>query len=206
MKSILFVCTIFVLFSCSNEPAVSPDYNPGWQPPVVTGMELTDETSFSFGTFGNPDFPEDVIDDNPESVPGRPAPETLLGMGEVYPNPADGAQTIRFSLSRTSKVKVWVTPAQWMNESDSFNRFASGSNLVNVSNGKAIEVLLDGTEEFSPGIYTVLWDSDDDIPMVVPEGFYRVYVQANGATLWRDIYKCAKFQDCRFLFSNTRVQ
>lgn len=169
---------ILIFASCSNEPAVSPNYIAGWQPPVVTGMELTDETDVNRGNFGNPDFPENI---------------EPLEIRTVYPNPAGGLQSIEFSISEAANVKVWVTPAQWVNESITNWQVSFGGNLIDAGGGKAIEVLIDGSQEFFPGIYRLRWDPNNSTSEV-PPGFYRIYVQANGVTLWRDVYQCDRFQ------------
>lgn len=193
-KFVAVIVTVFLLVACSNNQAVSPSYIPGWKPPVVKGMILTNESGLQIGIFGNPEFPENVMDKNPDSNPGKSVPATLLGVSAAYPNPGDGRQTIHFSISRASKVKVWVSPARWINEPVTNKQFSIGGSLVDIADGRAIEVLLNGTREYPPGTYAVSWDSNNNTPMAVPMGFYRIYVQANGVTLWRDIYECARFQ------------
>lgn len=184
MKYIFQLIFLILIFSsCSNQPAVSPHYTPGWKMPVVEGIELLDETGISYGQYGNPSFPEDITGSGLESSQ-RAIPDVILGMKSGYPNPTVGLQTIPFYLGKKSKIKAWVTPARERRQSSAF---PFGKNLVNVNGGKAITILMDGSTEIAPGFYQLSWDGAE-----YPQGFYRVYISTGEYTLWRDSfnYRC----------------
>ena len=189
MKKLLILTVVGLGISfCSNDPALSPEYSSGWQPPVVKGMEITNEQGLVIDVWGNPDFPKNVKDpaDFPKDVTG---PETLLFMYSPYPNPAEIDFTIGFEISRPANVKAWVSPARWANEPAAGYPAVLGGTVIDAGGTRAVEVLLDGSNELLPGVYqTVFENRSEDGERQVPQGFYRVYIQANGVTLWRDIY------------------
>ena len=190
MRYILFISLwVFVFLSCSNESAVSPEYTPGWQPPVVKGMVITSARGLNIATWGNPNFPENVDDPNPPPS-SQSGPEHLLTMIAPYPNPASGDISIPFGISRYSDVKAWITKARW-NTQSGFNNatLGPGQNLIDAHGGKAARILLDGSRELKPGFHTFSLPSYREDPDLRP-GFYRIYIEANGVRLWRDIFIC----------------
>lgn len=186
MKNIFFVGIIFLMIvSCSDNLAVFPDYSPGWQSPLVKGMELMDENAISIGVWGSPDFPEGSKKTN---SPGL-EPETFLRMDTPYPNPSYGNFWIRYEIRRPSKVKVWITPARWISEPKNSYVNGMGGTFIDINGSRAVEILADGSQEYPPGMYLVMFiNGSESNERKVLQGFFRVYVQTDGETLWRDIY------------------
>lgn len=180
MKRLLSIVFFYLLVCCcSNEMGVTPAYNPGWQPPIVEGLQLTNEFGEPINIWGTPSYNANNL------VNGNSFRSRFLNSGKVYPNPSCGTITLKFGLPQSEKVKIWITPARWINNSKI--NYDMNNLLVTGEGGRAIDILANGSEEFSAGLHIFDWPRSN-IQRKISSGFYRVYFKSQEKTIWIDFY------------------
>lgn len=166
LKKNYFVLIIFLLsfsfVSCDKDTGETLLYSPDLKMPVVEGLYFTSE--------GGPD----VL-----AVWGNPS-----GSNFCYPS-IGSSTTILFSVPEQSEVSVWVVPARLSSQSSedvikSFNRY-----FYNAS-GLAVAILMD--KQTKPaGTYAINFDFKDSEENLLPEGFYRIYLESKNQFKWCDV-------------------
>jgi|WetSurMetagenome_2_1015567.scaffolds.fasta_scaffold27936_3 hypothetical protein len=159
---IIFLMLTFVLISCSKESENPLFYSPDGEMPVVTGLFFTSEES-----------PEVLF------IWGNPS-------GNSFCHPTIGISTsISFSVPSETNVKVWVVPARLpqQNSNDVINLL--NAHFKNES-GLAVAILLD--EIKNAGSYSYEYNFLDSEGNLLPEGFYRIYVQSGDWLRWCDVF------------------
>jgi hypothetical protein len=159
---ILFLILNFILISCSKESGNPLLYSPDGEMPVATGLFITLEGS-----------PEVVF------VWGNPS-------GNSFCFPTIGISTsIRFSLPNETNVKVWVVPARLpqQNSNDVINLL--NAHFKNES-GLAVAILIDDVK--NAGTHSLEFDFLDSEGNLLPEGFYRIYIQSGDWLRWCDVF------------------
>ena len=159
---IIFLLLNFILISCSKESGNPLLYSPDGEMPVATGLFFTLEGS-----------PEVV------AVWGNPS-----GNSFCYPT-IGGYTNIRFSVPNETTIKVWVVPARLpqQNSNDVINLL--NAHFKNES-GLAVAILLDDIK--NAGTYELEYDFIDSDGNLLPEGFYRIYVQSGDWLRWCDVF------------------
>jgi flagellar hook assembly protein FlgD len=71
----------------------------------------------------------------------------------------------------------------WSNQEEHQVNHSIG--LFYIAGGLSIRTLID--EQKSAGYYVVEWDTRDDNGLLVPEGYYRIYLRVNDFMKWLDI-------------------
>jgi len=166
---IRFLCLIlgisFFLSSCTK--TVSDYRASGSSIAVIRGFEARNETGQTLGDIGNPDIHLYYPSGNPTT--------SQLYISS-YPNPAKDIMVIYLSLRNNDRtVRLWIVPATFT---------GSGSDAVSFLGPTIIapaeKPLLDTVMEVSSG--------SRFIPIRnLPEGYYRIYLKANGILLWDNI-------------------
>lgn len=159
---IVFLVISLFLISCSKDSENPLMHSPGGDMPVATGLFITLEVS-----------PEVVF------VWGNPS-------GNSFCYPTIGSSTsILFSIPSETAVKVWVVPARLpqQNSNDVINLL--NAHFKNKS-GLAVATLLDDIK--NAGVYSLEYDFKDSEGNLLPEGFYRIYVQAGDWLRWCDVF------------------
>ena len=159
---IIFLVVTLTFISCSKEFENPLLHSPDSEMPVATGLFYTLENS-----------PEVV------AIWGNPS-------GNSFCYPTIGASTsIQFSLPNETRVTVWVDPARLpqQNSNDVIN-------LLNAyfknESGLAVAILLDDIK--NAGVYSLDYGFNDSEGNLLPEGFYRIYVQAADWLRWCDVF------------------
>ena len=180
--------------SCSgtNESDL-PLHAPGLSTPVVTGLRITTSAGPAVvATWGNPGEPVDPPvhhyngDRQDTLVPELGGIPVSYLCAALYPNPSDGQTVLTFALPRTSRVDLWIVRARWW-ESPNMDVIPVLGSTVSVPSNRAIKTLIRNTDRWA-GTYQVIWDGRDDNGDLVPSGFYRVYLQADNYSSWRDMF------------------
>ena len=166
LKKNYFVLIIFLLsfsfVSCDKDTGETLLYSPDLKMPVVDGLYFTSAVS-----------PEVL------AVWGNPSGNNLC-----YPS-IGSSTTIKFSVPEQSEVSVWVVPARLSSQSSedvikSFNGY-----FYNAS-GLAVAILMDKQIK-SAGSYEINFDFKDSKGNLLPEGFYRIYVESEYQFQWCDV-------------------
>jgi len=164
-KIILFSITFFlfttIFNSCSNESGNPLSYSPFDEIPVVTGLFFTSEVS------------PQVI-----AVWGNPS-------GRSFCSPSiDDYTQIRFSVPEQIVVKVWIVPAR-LPQQESKAVINTLNAHFEVLNRLSVKTLLN--EVKNAGVYELEYHFTDSQGRLLPEGFYRIYVQAANMMEWCDV-------------------
>jgi len=166
-KKIIRVSTIFVFitvlfFSCTSESGNPSSYSPFDEMPVVTGLFFTSEVS-----------PEVI------AVWGNPS-------GRSFCKPSIGDYTnIGFAIPEQNVVKVWVVPAR-LPQQESKEVINTLNAHFDVLNGLSVNTLLN--EVMNVGSYGLEYHFTDSQGRLLPEGFYRIYVQSGDWLKWCDVF------------------
>ena len=197
-KSLILTLLIFSV-SCRTSDDDMPLYSPGMQTPVCTGIYITDVQAQVIGIYGRPNgtsgsqsrsFGKTTSINGID--PGDPKPlSTVLNI--PYPNPTNGAFTIRYSISRATHVSLWVVPADFQYENHNTGNFNQG-NLYSPE-GASVKVLIRNTAQ-SAGNYSIIWNCRDDYhDKTVPAGYYRIYLETDNGLFWEDVFIWWKIGD-----------
>jgi len=152
------------------------------EPPIVPGIYQKDYNNRLYGVWQNPYSPSYEIS---HSNPNIYSPITL--QCEAFPNPSDGYLEITFFVPYGAKGKMTIVPAIGPGEElNNSTTYVNGA-YFSVS-GAPIRTLFNGTFE-SAGNYEFNWRGRDDKNEVVPDGFYRVYLELDDDYLvWVDVF------------------
>lgn len=182
----LFVAALN-LNSCNNstEPIEVTDSVYGI--PVVPGLIITNrEGPETIGIWRNPHLPNGEYHywvnwyDNIEvEIPGP----LKIRLETPYPNPTDSIITIHFTLALDTKVSLWLIRARL--PEDNFENIRNSTGGVFASANNKIVLLNDLPMEI--GEHSVQFQWEDEEGKNLPGGFYRVYFNADGHTLWCDV-------------------
>ena len=167
----LVLLLIFAGISCSSPSNIDEDEAATivlTEPPIVTGIILTDITGRHFGYWGQPSYSEDNI-----------------GNGTVYiaPNPFSSVTSIAFSLLKESCVKVLIARARLARTLESVS--VGGAILPS---SKEIIVAEWDRGMMAAGNNIFRWDGADKNGNPLPAGFYRVYVIVGSEIHWNDLF------------------
>jgi hypothetical protein len=158
---IILLILSFILISCSKESENPMLHSPDGEMPVVTGLFISGEGSPEiFAVWGNPS-----------------------GNSFCYPTIGDYSN-IRYSNSQQTNVKVWVVPARLPNQKSNDVLHLLNAHFKN-ENGLAVSVLFDSIS--LPGSYLIEYHFTDSQGFLLPEGFYRIYVQSADGIRWCDV-------------------
>jgi hypothetical protein len=160
--SILFtVFSILTLLSCDKSVDEEVMYSPDLKMPVVTGLYISGEASPEvLGVWRNPS-------------------------GHSFCNPSIGHVIyFKFSIPSELRVKVWLVPARLpeQNSEDILKQFNA---YYAKASGVAVAVLMNETK--SAGNYQIECNFRDSNGNQLPEGFYRIYIQAGEFFEWGDV-------------------
>lgn len=166
----ILIGVLVALSGCSDSNEYNPISVQYLNPPIVTGMILTDAMGNPTGAWGNPT-------------------STL----EVYPNPTDGPVVISLWVEDACRLRVWIVKAYGPGESFTpLVSFAGGE--VYAGYGAPVRILFD--DEVSGGRgFGFFWNSADDSGNALPSGFYRIYVMVDRSIYWGDMFlarECAE--------------
>ena len=81
-------------------------------------------------------------------------------------------------------IKLWISPATYEGIDSENNIYFLNGNYLKAG-GLAVAELIN--ETLAPGDHLVRWRGEDFDNNLVPNGFYRVYIQAKDVLLWKDI-------------------
>jgi hypothetical protein len=157
---LVFITASF--FSCTNESGNPSSYSPFDEMPVVTGLYYTSEAS-----------PEVI------AVWGNPS-----GASFCYPSIGDYTR-ILFSIPKQLLVKVWIVPAR-LPQQESEGIINSLNAHFEVLNRLAVNTLLN--EVMNAGTYELEYHFTDSQGRLLPEGLYRIYIQATDRLEWCDVF------------------
>ena len=158
---ILFLIVSLILISCSNDSGNPSSYSPFDEMPVVTGLFFTSEES-----------PEVL------AVWGNPS-------GRSFCKPSIGDYTnIGFAIPEQNVVKVWVVPAR-LPQQESKEVLNEMNAQFEVLNRLSVNTLLN--EVMNVGSYGLEYHFTDSQGGLLPEGFYRIYVQSGDWLKWCDV-------------------
>ena len=175
----LSVSILLSLNSCNSSTEPTGINNIDYETPLVPGLILTSEVSPDpIGIWRNPHLPNR---DN----------EYTYYLETPYPNPTNGRLNLRFGLSVTAKVSLWLVRAKL--PEDNYKNILSASGGVFALSNFKVEVLKD--ELSRPGIYEAAIDWTDEDGKSLPAGFYRVYYEADGHLFWCDVLLARKITD-----------
>jgi hypothetical protein len=171
---------LFFFFLIGCRDGEGPLRSPHLQSPVITGIYLTDAIGVLIGTWGNPsDLPQPG--DNSNGTGHIPLYFEFVGL---YPNPSYGITTIRYDLPQATRVKIWVVRGR---TTDELNDITFGGSNFFSADDLNVQIIEDRYSE--AGNFSALWTRNKSIP----DGFYRIYIQANNLLAWRD---AAVFDPC----------
>lgn len=160
-KLFLFVVLPLIFISCDKDVGEEIMYSPDLKMPVVTGLIFTGEASPEvLGYWGNPS-------------------------GTNFCHPTIGVSTnIWFSNPYETNVKVWVVPARLPQQksSDVLQRL---SGFFISASGQSVAVLMNEVKQ--AGIYAIEYHFKDSNGNILPEGFYRIYIEIGDWLRWCDV-------------------
>jgi hypothetical protein len=107
---------------------------------------------------------------------------TRFYLNVPYPNPSSGGASIQFQLPAQSRVAIYIVPASFMSQESRIVQLNNAT--INTPGGLAIDLLLD--RNLPAGHHVVFWPGGNRDGALVPDGFYRIYMEVNGHLLWQD--------------------
>jgi hypothetical protein len=152
----------FVFLSCDKNIGEEVLYSPDLKMPVVTGLFVS----------GYDDMP------GVSKVWGSPS-------GRYFCSPTIGDNTnISLSNPYETNVKIWVVPARLPNQ--------NSNDILNLMNGyftnaSGMAVAIPLNENKLAGIYSIEYSFKDFNGNLLPEGFYRIYIESDGWLRWCDV-------------------
>lgn len=177
--SILLIIMVFIGCKSDSDKLVSPITAAN----IVKGIKITDESNAELGSWGYTDvYPDCIKEENPDTSWNIILNQYCLDW--PYPNPANGSVSINFRLAKKSEIKMYITKALGPNELISYSQSNLNASYFSQYNS-IVTVLIE--REFSVGHYVVNWNARDADGNLVTGGFYRVYLEINNMSLWRDI-------------------
>lgn len=160
--SISFLILLILCGSCTKYKDNPILYSPFGETPVVTGLIITGEDS------------PDAI-----SIWGNPS-----GTNFCYPT-IDDHITIRIDIGQNVRVRVWVVPAR-LPQQESIEII----NLMNAHydrlTGTGVATLLDEVKQAGSS-WAIEYHFTDSQGTLLPEGFYRIYIQEGVRLRWNDV-------------------
>lgn len=164
MERIYLILVLFIsitFLSCDKNVGEEVFYSPDLRMPVVTGLYFTGEDSPEvLGYWRNPS-----------------------GSNYCYPS-LGGMTNIRFSLPNNTNVRVWIVPAR-LPEQKSRDVLQSLNGHFTIASGQAIAVLMNEVKQ--AGSYQIEYHFRDSNGNLLPEGFYRIYIESGGWLRWCDV-------------------
>ena len=165
LRKLLFVLftffTALVFLSCDKNVGEEVLYSPDLKMPVVTGLYFSGEASPEvLGVWRNPS-----------------------GHSFCYPS-IGHVIYFRFSIPNELRVKVWLVPARSpeQNSEDILKQFNA---YYAKASGMAVAVLMNDSKQ--AGTYQIECNFKDSNGNLLPEGFYRIYIQAGEFFEWGDV-------------------
>jgi len=154
------------------------------QPPVVPGIFITGPGGIAIlGVWRDPYSPSFTLPNSNGGSGGNLIPTKLEC--SAHPNP-DREFVIQFSTTYEARVKVTVVPAIGPGEEPTNSvTYANGTYLA--ANGVSVRTIID--DFLPPGYFSYYWNGCDDNDMILPDGFYRVYLEFDNEYLvWVDVF------------------
>jgi len=184
-KQIMTIVLCTLAFSCTEDDGILLPGEAIGDVFVTEGLFLTDPSGYQFGTWGNPpehpDFGAMHVPDTGSVL----LPQVVFRMSQLYPNPGNSSVSIEFATAMSGfSVKAWVVRILGPEESQNSTRFYAGAEVFH--DRSPVVRHLDFNYGPNPGRYVFSWDCKDDEGDIVPDGFYRIFVQLNDYILWRD--------------------
>lgn len=167
LKLLIPTLLLVVLAGCGEKEQL---VLPVFEPPVLTGYHLRDDNGQALGNVGAP---------NTNTSTDSPGIANPLLEFFSYPNPSRGnvfQTTIFTGISSNEPVRVWVTPARYIDELNASNSL--GATLV-TSHGRPLQEF---TLELKEGFNNIAINTED-----FPAGYYRIYVQRGSFLLWDNL-------------------
>lgn len=185
-RIILLLCSIsmVIIFGCEVADMVSASHI---EPPVCPGIFRTNFQGELIGTWMKP------------YSPSYSFPSTDPNCGSVtlhcdgFPNPDNGCFNISCVIPYDAHVTVTVVPALGPHEEQN-NNISYMNSVYQISGGKPINTVCD--DSLSAGGHTFFWWGKNDEGNVVPDGFYRVYVDFDGYVVWVDMFLGRDLDNC----------
>jgi hypothetical protein len=177
MRNILLLfCSVSMLLITGCESAEKFTAS-NIEAPVCPGIFITDCESNPEGTWMNPYSPSYYF---PGSIVG-----TTLECS-AYPNPDNGCITVSFPIPYNADAKITIVPALSPYEEE-INSYTHFNSTYQISSGKPVMTLFD--EELAKGYHSINWRGRDDDGKIVPDGFYRIYLEFDNSYLvWVDMF------------------
>ena len=198
LHSLILFLSIIILFnlnSCSNSTEPLETNNVDYEIPVVPGLIVTSiESPQTIGIWRNPHLPNGEYQYYPNygdnidiEVPGP----LNIRLETPYPNPTNNSITMQFAIAIDTKVSLWLVRAKL--PEDNYNNVKTNFGGVFISSNNKIELLKD--LPLPAGYHAVMYEWKDEDSNYLPAGFYRVFLKADGHTLWCDVLIARKITD-----------
>jgi hypothetical protein len=168
----LFVTLLFstMFYSCSNP--VSPDPIAYYiaNPPIITGIVRTGET-----------------DPSPLGIIGTPNPKSQLRnyhMEAPYPNPTASGSKIYYAIPEDTYISIWIVKGRLAGENQTDYKFYSNGYFKSPPEMFSMK-LFEGVRQ--AGVWVIEVNAKNLNGYVLPDGFYRIYIEISGEFMWQDL-------------------
>ena len=172
-KLLIIILTSFFLLtinSCRNSVSTDPISRFIMDPPVITGIVVTGESSPEFlSTWGIPNDKQN-FDRNTIGIPS--------------PNPTSGSTTIHYWIASDTFISIWIIKGRSSGQKE--NQYFSNGYLKTAPQNFSYK-LFEGLRR--AGNYQLELDTDGIGGYSLPDGLYRIFIEINGELMWCNMMK-----------------